>query len=266
MMPDLEFHEMLDGLALMEGEALDELAADIQAHGLLQPIELYEGKVLDGRNRCNACKIAGVIPATVNVNPEDPIAYVLSRNRHRLHHTVSQLAWMADWGRQQYDLQAKGRQAEQARRNQPQSQKVETFPPLEKTKARDEAGKAVGVSGRTVDKATKVRKEGIPALGKLVQDGKLDVTKAAKLADLPKETQETLLEDAERNEWSGRQIMEEVKRVQSEESPKRLPAVKPMNGVQYAKMAIVQLEKISPKDTQRDKAFDMVVKWIGDHR
>ena len=264
MMPDLEFHEMLDGLALMEKEALAELAADIQAHGLLQPIELYEGKVLDGRNRCNACKIAGVIPATVNVNPEDPIAYVLSRNRHRLHQTVSQLAWMADWGRQQDDQQAKERLKTSS--GGPTPQRVETFPQAGKGKARDQAGKAVGVSGRTVDKATKVRKEGIPALGKLVQDGKLDVTKAAKLAELPSETQETLLEDAERNEWSGRQIMEEVKRVQSEESPKRLPAVKPMNGVQYAKMAIVQLEKISPKDTQRDKAFDMVVKWIKDHR
>jgi hypothetical protein len=37
---------------------------------------------------------------------------------------------------------------------------------------------------------------------------------------------------------------------------------RPSNGTQYAKMAVVQLEKISPNDTQRAAAFDVVVDWI----
>lgn len=88
------------------------------------------------------------------------MAYVLSRNLHRRQLTVSQKAMIADRAREYYDRQAKERQAEQAKRNQPQSQKVETLPPLEKAKSRDQAGAAVGVSGRTMDKAKKVRERG----------------------------------------------------------------------------------------------------------
>ncbi len=52
-----------------------------------------------------------------------------------------------------YEAEAKERQKEQAKRNQPQSQKVENFPPLEKHKSRDAAGKALRVSGKSVDAA-----------------------------------------------------------------------------------------------------------------
>jgi hypothetical protein len=42
---------------------------------------------------------------------------------------------------------AKARQAEQARRNQPQNSKGGNLPPLEKGKTRDKLGAAVGMSG-----------------------------------------------------------------------------------------------------------------------
>ena len=52
---------------------------------------------------------------------------------------------------------AKERQAESARRNQPQAQKVENFPPSEGIgKSRDIAAEKVGLSGRTAEKAAKV--------------------------------------------------------------------------------------------------------------
>ena len=38
------------------------LAEDIKANGLLVPIEVYDGKVIDGRRRMEACKIAKVKP------------------------------------------------------------------------------------------------------------------------------------------------------------------------------------------------------------
>lgn len=213
---NLQFHELLTDLPLLEGEALQSLADDIKANGLLSPVELYQGKVLNGRNRCRACELAGVEPTTREVNPRDPVAYVMSANLHRLHQTPSQRAMMAAWARGQYDKQAKERQ-EATRITDGKPPVVEIVPPpgkqVENGKSRDKAGKAAGVSGRTVDKATKVRKEGIPALGKLVESGNLDVTKAAKIATLPKETQETLLEDAQRNDWSPGMMMEEFKRL-----------------------------------------------------
>ena len=51
---------------------------------------------------------------------------------------------------------------------------------------------------------------------KKLQSGLLDATKAAKIAELPKDVQETVLEDAERNEWSGKQMVEEAERLSVE--------------------------------------------------
>ena len=63
---------------------------------------------------------------------------------------------VGDKARAFYDEAAKERQAEQARRNQPQSQKAVKLPPLEKSDARDAAGKALGVSGSLIDRAATV--------------------------------------------------------------------------------------------------------------
>jgi len=55
---------------------------------------------------------------------------------------------------------AKQRQAENAKRNQPQSQKVENLPPLEnKGKSRDKVAEKIGMSGRQYDKARKIYNE-----------------------------------------------------------------------------------------------------------
>jgi len=61
-------------------------------------------------------------------------------------------AMIGDKARDWYDQQAKEKY--EATVGRP-SKSVETVPPIsEKVKARDQAGKAVGVSGKTMDKAT----------------------------------------------------------------------------------------------------------------
>ncbi len=54
------------------------------------------------------------------------------------------------------------------------------LPPV--SKSRDQAGKAVGVSGKSIDHAANVQKLGCPELQKMVSDGDLAVSKAAKIA------------------------------------------------------------------------------------
>jgi len=68
---------------------------------------------------------------------------------------------IADRARDYYDQQAKERQ--KARTGNQPGAEVETVPPLEKAKARDQAGQAVGVSGKTMDKARKVREQRLTA-------------------------------------------------------------------------------------------------------
>ena len=78
---------------------LRELADDIKARGLLNPIVLYQGKVLDGRSRLAACKLAGVEPRFLEWDGEgSPTEWVISQNLFRRHLTTGQRAVVA------YDL------------------------------------------------------------------------------------------------------------------------------------------------------------------
>jgi hypothetical protein len=47
----IEFHPLANCYPLLEGQALEDLVADIKAHGLVLPIELYEGMIIDGRKQ-----------------------------------------------------------------------------------------------------------------------------------------------------------------------------------------------------------------------
>jgi hypothetical protein len=88
-------HPLAALLPLLTQPELHELADDIREHGLLAPVTLFEGKVLDGRNRYRACKLAGVEPKFREFKGKDPLAFVLSANVHRRHLTESQRAMIA---------------------------------------------------------------------------------------------------------------------------------------------------------------------------
>jgi len=118
-----------------------------------------------GRRRWTACRIAGVEPALIDVSPEDPIAYVLSLNLHRRHLSQSQLSIVADKAWAMYDHEAKERQREGGQKGG-ESKGMANFPePSPERTARDQAGAAVGVSGKLVDAARQVREHGIPGPG-----------------------------------------------------------------------------------------------------
>ena len=79
----------------LDADNIDELAANIKEHGLRDPIEILDGKIVDGRRRSLACRLAGVEPIVRQVSPDDPVQYVLSLNLHRRHLTTSQRALVA---------------------------------------------------------------------------------------------------------------------------------------------------------------------------
>lgn len=78
----MKAHPIADKLPPYKPDKLKELAADIKANGQTDPIMTYEGKILDGRNRYAACKIAKVEPdydefkGTYN----EAVLYVCSKN------------------------------------------------------------------------------------------------------------------------------------------------------------------------------------------
>jgi len=86
-------HPIADLFPMMTDGELANLAADINANGLICPIVIdKDGVIIDGRNRARACEIAGIEPATVLFEGDDPRAYIIASNISRRHLTKAQQA------------------------------------------------------------------------------------------------------------------------------------------------------------------------------
>lgn len=270
-------HEAAD-LFPLEEETLAALADDIRERGQAKEIELYEGKVLDGRRRLRACKLAGVEPRFRDVTAEvtEPVAYVLSLNLHRRQLTPSQKAIVAARVREMYDKAAKERQTAGLKKGK-QAPVVEKIPQREAgKKARDAAGKAVGVNGKYVDQATKVLANAVPEVVKAVEDGRMNVTTAALLATEAPEVQREEATKPKRNrKYTPTQNAAAVKpapeatqpaapepqqqaKGRSEKVPDGFLGV----GVIRAHEAINILSRIPRNDALRKDGFKLVKDWL----
>jgi hypothetical protein len=152
---------------MMGDTDLQELAEDIKANGLHDPIVLLDEMVLDGRNRLAACKLAGCEPSFVSATVDSPVHYVISKNLHRRHLTASQRAAIGAEMMPMLREEARQRQVQGGgdRKSKEAKSLVEVLPqpigPNESNritgKTRDIAGLTVGVSGRTVNLAARVK-------------------------------------------------------------------------------------------------------------
>src|SRR6266545_4289048 len=88
----MEIHPAAAIFPMLPEDELNEMAADIKVNGLTHPIVVKDGLLIDGRNRREACKRAGIEPQAVELNGADPVAYVLSANINRRHMTKGQRA------------------------------------------------------------------------------------------------------------------------------------------------------------------------------
>jgi len=76
-----ENHPVADLFPMLADDELADLAADIKRRGQLHPIVLdADGRVLDGRNRLAACRLAGVEPAFSQYDGDDASGYALASN------------------------------------------------------------------------------------------------------------------------------------------------------------------------------------------
>lgn len=95
-MQKLEAHPDAAIFPMMSPDELADLAEDIKANGLKHPIVKgqHEGRevIVDGRNRQDACEMAGVKPTYVTLNGEDVKAFIISNNVKRRHLNSGQRA------------------------------------------------------------------------------------------------------------------------------------------------------------------------------
>ncbi len=170
-----EAHPAAEAFPWLPEAELQALADDIKTHGQNYKIaRLPDGRVVDGRNREFACRIAGDEPQYVEldaITDAEVVELVKSRNVHRRHMEPSQRAMIAalltniaHGGDRKSDAIKASRDAL-----------------ISQTKS----AKEFDVSRASVQRAEVVEKKA-PELVEAVKDGSLDVHTAAKAAELPK--------------------------------------------------------------------------------
>lgn len=223
---EYEIHDAANIFPMMDGNSLDELAADIKANGQQIEIELLDGKIIDGRNRYKACLIAGVEPLFMEVLPADPLQYVLSLNLQRRHLDSGQRAFVA--------LNVEEYEAKAAKQRQHLSKgrgkKGPANLPDLKGDARDKAAEQLAVGGRSVSDAKAVA-QASPKLADLGIAGKLAPSIGAKIARAA-ESDEQLSEAAERIE-AGEKATKVLKDIVSD-NKKAAPKMEGVYQVIYA--------------------------------
>lgn len=174
----LTLHPLASLFPEMDLFAYAALKADIALNGQREPIVVHEGQIIDGRHRLRACLDLGIEPLVRDVTSDhsDPTALVISLNLHRRHLSESQRAMVA------------------ARLSQlPVGVNQHTPIGTASSLTTQEAAEQLNVGKRSVNRAKEVMAQGIPDLVNAVDSGKIAVSTAAQVAQLPDAVQQALL-------------------------------------------------------------------------
>lgn len=194
----MKIHDIANIIPAMQDDEYQALKADIAANGQIEPIWTYRGAIIDGRHRHKACQELGIQPKTREWNGAGSlVSFVLGLNLHRRHLTSSQKSVVGLDILPHLEAEAKERQLATLKQN---TADVEIIPPREHTgKARDIAAEMVGTNPRYVSDAKKIQQQA-PELIDKVRDGSLTIPEAKKVADLPLDERQEVIELVETGE------------------------------------------------------------------
>ena len=247
----VEFHEA-SNIFPVSNAAVRELANDIRANGQRNAIETIDGKIIDGRQRYLACKMAGVKPQCIEIEIDDPVGYVLSRNLQERKLDQSQLAMVA------------ARLMEYCGKHGIDGQKFVPQSLGHIRRKRDMFAVIVGASSRCVGYAQHVLKTGIPSLIAAVDDRRIGITIAGEIALQPADVQQQRVDNpaparrfVRKNNKDDKDLSQKT---ENKEDGKgiRIQGV----GVMHAHEAINCLRRIPKNDALRKRAFQLVTDWI----
>ena len=183
----MDFHEVANIFPLMNGRDYQELKADIADNGQREPIVVHDGQIIDGRHRYRACIELGIEPKCKEWDQQGSLlTFALSMNLHRRHLSASQRSMLAAEIKPLFEKEARERQGKR-------TDLGASLRPSERGKASGHAAKIVNVSSRSVESANKVKRDGVPELTEAVKTGKISVSSAARIADLPPDDQRTIV-------------------------------------------------------------------------
>ncbi len=216
------YHPVADIFPMMKGKPFEELCADIAVNGLREEIWRHEGKIIDGRNRYQACLNVGVAPRYREWEDNgDLVAFVLSLNLHRRHLSESQRAMVAS---KVENLAAGGDRRSDDFKRSNDLLKVD----------RNTAAKMLNVSPESVKRAKKARDHGVPELVEAVEHGDLTVAAAADLVELEPDIQKRAIAGGPAA------VMQEVRKVRDAKvHPEKHPEIEIIPAKSGVRMAAI---------------------------
>lgn len=222
-MARLEPHEIATLFPSMSQVDLDHLRESIQAQGQLEEILLFEGKILDGRHRYQACLELGIEPRfrEFEGTAQDAFAYSVALNLSRRHLTTVQRA-AAGAGIKEFQARllaasaapapaapepasapeetpapeaaapapAPAAEEQPAAADAPAAEPAPRISPRINARAREIASQRVGVSGRAIDAAAKIKQEAPDVFERMLAGTAGSLPDAKRLTALPREVRE----------------------------------------------------------------------------
>ena len=187
---NFKIHPAANIFPMMGDAEYKKLVEDIRENGVQHPVTLIGEEretslILDGRNRARAMVELGIeVSDHADSNHpddiKDPIAYVLSANLHRRHLTEGQLGLI---GTNVANLRRGGD------RSKPTIVGLKTS-----SKTIAAAAAEVGVSGKTVERARKVKATAVADIVAAVQAGTISLSAASEVAKLDKPQQQAVID------------------------------------------------------------------------
>lgn len=166
-MTQYEFHPLANIFPLIEGQAYQDLLADVLKYGVREPIWIYEGMILDGRNRYRAATAMNASFEVRQYEGQDAAAFVVSLNLHRRHLNEAQRGMVA---------------AKLAGLSKGANQHTQICAP-----SQAQAAEMLNVSQRTVSSAKKIIEEAPQEVAQAVDRGEMSVNLAVQVAALPEQ-------------------------------------------------------------------------------
>lgn len=178
----MQYHEYANAFPMMSPFEMTDLVESIKENGLRNAIMVYDGKILDGRNRFEACRKAGVNPhfETFEGTPEEAFKYVKDSNLTRRNMSEEQrgftVAKLAKLKPGNPELIARG-EFSANRAN------------LGSDKTISELAKEIKVNPAMARRARAVLANGISTLEPAVVEGKVTMSAAEQIAKLSPQNQ-----------------------------------------------------------------------------
>jgi len=197
-----EFHEVANIFPMMSETEFTGLVEDIRKNGQLEPIWVHQQKIIDGRNRYNACLEIGVEPVVREWDGKGSlVSFVTSLNLHRRHLTLSQLHLLGLKIKPIFEEEALSKKLSHLKQNTVTSDsKLRTTDSEGKFESAKEVAKLIGGSASGIYTAQRVVRDAVPEVVEAVEQGKVSLNKAETISKLPKDQQPEILKKAIANE------------------------------------------------------------------